>query len=154
MARRSDFLQQSLVTDNLKISKAKEIDLQGLGEDNLSALQLHLHDVNEERRPERRLKSDIFDSQNLETFSRSKTSSKRCCSSVMIGIFIVVSLASLFINVLMVKGVIVPSGCQRIERRKGWYYAMMLCYSCVICYSYLANILPHIIHMPCVRYIC
>lgn len=143
MARSPDFLQQSFVTNNEKKSKAKEIDLQDLGEDNLSALELYLNDLDQEKRPESR-KSDIIDSQknNVQTptsntpkdgpclkqekeqnDSRSKSSSKRCCSSVMIAIFIFISLVSLFINVLMIKGVIVPSGCQRIESRKGWYYA-------------------------------
>ncbi|XP_031553885.1 uncharacterized protein LOC116290908 [Actinia tenebrosa] len=132
MAKSPDFLQQSFV------KKTKENDLQDIGEDNLSALELYLHDLGHERRPESR-KNVILDSlsnniqpstsytpkndgrkkqEKEQNHPRTKKSFQRCCSSFMIGIVIVVSLASLFINVLMIKGTIVPSGCQRIENRK------------------------------------
>ena len=131
-----------MVNDENKERKVDNIDLQDVGEDNLSALEQHLYDFVEEGRPVQRKKSDKEDNQsnNIQPYtsstpkddpcikqeknqddSRTKTSPKRCCASLLIGIVILVSLASLFINVLIIKGIIVPGGYQRVDRPRGWY---------------------------------
>lgn len=136
MARSPDFLQQSFVTNDEKKNKAKEIDLEDIGEDNLSALELYLHNQDQENSSEAKRsqtpesngqpspsntpKDDpCVEQENEQSYTTSKTSSKRCCSSVMIAVFIVISLGSLFIDVLVIKGVIVPSGCLTVDSRKG-----------------------------------
>lgn len=135
MARSPDFLQQSFVTNEEKKNKAKEIDLEDIGEDNLSALELYLHNQDQENSsqgkksqtsesngqpsPSNTPKDDPCVEQDEQSYSTSKTLSKRCCSSVIIAVFIVVSLGSLLVDVLVIKGVIVPSGCRTVDSTKG-----------------------------------